>query len=144
MLSKIHDTLRSKIAFTWFTWFTRLLLFVAFLPSGYKKLAGYRFTSLGIDNPVGFFFEALYQSGIYWNFLGAFQLTAATLLLIPRTATLGAILYLPILTNIFVIVTAMNFSGTPVVTGLMLVANLYLLVWDYPKVKAMAQLVVSR
>jgi len=29
----------------------------------------------------------------------------------------------------------MNFSGTPIVVGFMLLANIYLFIWDYPKQK---------
>lgn len=138
-LTEIHSFLRSKTIFTVFTWFTRILLAIAFLPSGLKKLQGLRFTTIGIDNPVGFFFEALFRTGYYWNFLGLMQLTAAILLLIPRTAFLGAFLYFPIVVNIFIIVTAMNFKGTPIIAGLMLIANLYLFFWDYPKTKIIIQ-----
>jgi hypothetical protein len=52
------------------------------------------------------------------------QLTAAALLLLPWTATLGAVVYLPIILNIFVITVAVGFGGTQVVSGLMLLANI--------------------
>src|SRR6476620_12563959 len=104
-INRVH----SNKMLIFFTWTTRILLALAFVPSGLKKVMGLRFTKLGIDNPVGFFFEALYQSGMYWNFLGAVQLLAALLLLIPKTATAGAILYFPIIINILVIVTSMHF-----------------------------------
>lgn len=126
---------REKTIFKLFTWGTRILLAIAFMPSGLKKLLGQRFTLLDIDNPVGFFFEALYQSGWYWNFLGFMQLTVALLLLIPRTAFFGAILYLPIVINIFIIVVSMHFTGTPIIAGLLLLGNIYLLLWDYKKLK---------
>ncbi len=133
------ETIHSKIYplkfFKLFTWFTRILLAIAFLPSGYTKLIGNRFTQLPIENPVGFFFEAMYQTGWYWNFLGFMQLLAAILLLIPRTTFLAAILYLPIIVNIFLIVSSIGFVGTPYIAGLMLLANLYLLLWDWHKLK---------
>lgn len=126
--------LRDYRFFTYFTWFTRVMLSLAFIPSGYKKLIGDRFTTLTIDNPVGFFFEALYRAGFYWNFLGAMQLLCAILLLIPRTSFLAALIYLPIIINIFIIVTAMEFRGTPIVAGLLLLGNIYLLLWDHKRV----------
>jgi uncharacterized membrane protein YphA (DoxX/SURF4 family) len=76
-----------------FTVFTRILLALAFTPSGITKVVGHRFTILGLDTPVGFFFEAMYRTGFYWRFLGLCQLGAALLLLIPRTATIGALVY---------------------------------------------------
>jgi uncharacterized membrane protein YphA (DoxX/SURF4 family) len=119
----------------WFTVTTRLLLALGFTPSGLTKLLGNRFTILGPETPVGFFFEALYRSGFYWNFIGACQLMAALLLLIPRTATLGALVYFPLILNIFVITVSLHFTGTPVITGLMLLASIYLLCWDADKLK---------
>ena len=134
-IETLHNTVYSKKVFLLFTWMTRILLALAFIPSGLKKLLGERFTILGIDTPVGFFFEALYQAGWYWNFLGFMQLLVALLLLIPRTTLFAALLYLPIIINILVIVTAMHFKGTPIIAGLMLLGNIYLLFWDYKKVK---------
>ncbi len=121
----------------WFTWTTRVLLAIGFMPSGLTKALGNRFTSLSLDTTVGFFFEALYRSGFYWNFLGICQLSAALLLLIPRTATIGALIYFPIILNIFVITVAMHFRGTPIITGLMLLANIYLLCWDLDRLKGL-------
>ena len=140
-IENFHSKLYEKKLFNIFTWLTRILLAIAFVPSGLKKLMGQRFTILDIDNPVGFFFEALYQAGWYWNFLGFMQLLTALLIVIPRTAFLGALLYLPIIINILIIVIAMHFKGTPIIAGLMLLANLYLLFWDYKKVKQIVSVI---
>ena len=134
-LENLHQKIYGKKIFVLFTWTTRVLLFLGFLPSGLKKLLGERFTLLGLENPVGFFFEALYRTGFYWNFLGLMQLFVGILLLIPKTSLFGALIYLPIIINIFIIVVSMHFTGTPYIAGLMLVANLYLLFWDYKKLK---------
>lgn len=136
-----HTIIKSNKHFLIFTWITRILLFIGFLPSGLKKLLGQRFTQISIDNPVGFFFEALFQTGFYWNFLGFVQLLAGLLLLIPKTSFFGAILYFPIIINIFVIVTAMSFTGTPYIAGFMLLANVYLLFWDYTKLKSLVSII---
>jgi len=143
-IKTIHDKIYGKTLFVLFTWLTRILLALAFVPSGLKKLLGERFTILGVDNPVGFFFEALYRAGWYWNFLGFMQLLVALLLLIPRTTFLAAIMYLPIIINILVIVLAMHFRGTPIIAGLMLLANLYLLFWDYKKVNRIVSVIFER
>ena len=140
-IKTIHQNIYGKKIFIIFTWTTRVLLFFGFLPSGLKKLMGERFTLLGTDNPVGLFFEALYQTGFYWNYLGLMQLLAGILLLIPKTSFFGAILYLPIIINIFIIVTSMHFTGTPYIAGLMLLANLYLLFWDYKKLKQIVSVI---
>ena len=134
-MDSLINRIRSIAFFKVFTWMVRILLAIGFLPSGIKKILGERFTSLGLETPVGFFFEALYRAGFYWNFLGIMQLLAALLLLVPRTSFFGALVYFPIILNIFIIVTAMGFKGTPIVAGLMLLANLYLLFWDYERLK---------
>ncbi|HEU4478605.1 MAG TPA: DoxX family membrane protein, partial [Pyrinomonadaceae bacterium] len=115
-LDQLHARVKRNRLLKVFTVFTRILLALAFLPSGLTKVLGNRFTVLGIDDPVGFFFEALYRTGFYWRFLGICQLTVALLLVIPRTSTLGALAYFPLILNIFVITVSMGFRGTPVIT----------------------------
>ncbi len=142
-LENFLSRIRSQKLFKIFTWITRILLAIGFMPSGLTKLLGNRFTIIPVENPIGFFFEAMYQTGFYWNFLGFMQLLAALLLLIPRTTLLGALLYFPIIINIFIIVTAMHFTGTPFIAGLMLIANLYLLFWDYDKLKKICKVIFN-
>ncbi len=143
-LEKTHKKIYGKRVFIAFTWFTRILLAIAFMPSGFTKLIGNRFTSISVENPIGFFFEAMYQTGWYWNFLGATQLLVALLLLIPRTSFFASLLYLPIIINIFLMVTSMHFTGTPIVTGLMLLGNIYLILWDYNKLKKIISIIFQK
>jgi uncharacterized membrane protein YphA (DoxX/SURF4 family) len=138
-MESAHARVRQHRYLKVFTVFTRILLALGFLPSGLTKVLGNRFTLLGLDNPVGFFFEAMYRTGFYWRFLGLCQLLAAALLVIPRTATIGALVYFPLILNIFVITVSLRFQGTPFITGLMLLANLYLLCWDYDKLKQLVK-----
>lgn len=118
------------------TMMSRILLAVAFIPTGSVKLMGERFTSLGVNTSVGAFFEAMYQTGAYWRFLGLSQVVAGLLLLIPATAFYGAVLFLPILVNVVIITIAIEFKGTPMITIPMLFANLWLLAWDWPRWRA--------
>lgn len=134
---RIIDRLHTLRPARLFTLATRVLLAIGFLPSGFVKLMGERFTRLGIDTPVGFVFEAFYRTGFYWNFLGAAQLLAAILLLIPRTRVIGAVVYFPIILNIFLLTLSMHFQGTPVVTGLMLLGATWLLLWDVRTIRCL-------
>lgn len=120
-----------------FTAVTRVLLALAFLPSGLVKVLGQRFTTLPVTTPVGHFFDGFFAAPEFYRFVGAAQLAAALLLLFPWTAALGAALYLPIIVNIFVITVAVDFRGTQLVSGLMLLANVYLLAWDYDRWKGL-------
>lgn len=134
-LDRVHARARSNPWLYRFAIVIRILLAGAFLPTGLVKFLGHRFTQIGPEDPIGRFFEALYQAGGYWRFIGAVQILASLLLLAPRTATLGAVLFFPVALNIFVITVALHFTGTPFITGPMLLAALYLLCWDYDRLK---------
>lgn len=126
--------------YTWaklFIIYTRYLIGFAFVHASLPKIMGERFTRIPIDNPVGFYFEAMYQSGFYWNFLGWSQMIAAVLIMTQRYATLGAILFLPIITNVFLVTWSIGFVGTPVVTFFMFLATVMLLVWEYDRLKVL-------
>jgi len=90
---------------------------------------------MSVETPIGEFFEVIYQTGLYWQFIGCAQVLAGVLLLIPRGAHLGAFLFVPIMANIFVITVSLQFSGTPFVTGMMFLAVLYLSAWDYHRIR---------
>ncbi|RYF85144.1 MAG: DoxX family protein [Chitinophagaceae bacterium] len=113
----------------------RYLVSLAFIPSGLKKVLGERFTQMSTETPIGYFFEAMYQAGPYWNFLGLLQMLAAFLLMTQVFATLGAILFLVIVGNIWVINIALQFSGTVLVSSLLLLAVIGLLAWDWNKIR---------
>ena len=100
---------------------------------------GERFTALPSNHPLGHYFDALHLTGYYYTFIGIGQLMAALLLLIPRTALLGAMLYFPIIVNICVLTYAVRFEGTRIAT-LMLLANLFLLAWDYDRLNTFCRL----
>ncbi len=107
---------------------------MAFIPTGLVKATGNRFTALPISNPIGFFFEALYQTGAWWHFIGVVQISAGVLLLIPATATIGAILCLPIALSILLITWGMGFTGTVYVSAGMMLSVAYLLCWDADRI----------
>jgi hypothetical protein len=130
MLSPIYVRIRTYYPLNLLVWLTRYLLAFAFIPSGMKKVLGQRFTSIGTDNPIGYFFEALFRSGMYWNFLGWGQLIAAVLMMTQLFATLGNLIFFFIITNIFFITVSMHFTGTWLIALLMFFASTCLLLWD--------------
>lgn len=134
-LDRLHTRVAARRGFRVLTALTRGLLAVGFFFPGMVKVLGLPFTSISTESPIGYFFDAMHRTGAYYRFIGVSQVVAALLLLLPATATLGAVLYFPIILNIFVITVALHFQGTPVVTGLMLLASFYLLCWDYPRLK---------
>lgn len=126
---------RDYKVFRYFTVFLRISLGLSFIYPSLHKIMGRQFTLLGPDTQIGYFFDALHQTGLYWHFLGVAQFTAGLFLIIPRLSTLGAVLFFPIIANIFMITISMPFSGTPIVTSLMLLGGIYLLLWDIDRLK---------
>ncbi len=134
-LDNIHAKMTGSKILQIFTAFTRLLLFVGFTPPSIKKILHQPFTSLPDANPVGHYFNALLNTGFYYEFIGWGQLIAAILLLFPRTAHLGALMFFPIILNIAVLTNAVGFQGTWLLTILMTLAATYLVAWDYDRLK---------
>lgn len=133
------DFLKGKRSVTLFVIYLRYLLGGAFVYSGIGKAMGERFIPAGSLQipPTGMtldvFFETLYRTGVWWQFLGWGQVGVGFLLVTQRWGTLGAVAFLPISVNIFLITLSMDFHGTPFITGLMVLANVGLLAWDYTR-----------
>jgi hypothetical protein len=105
-LDRLHARARASLLLRYFAAVNRILLAIGFI-----------------------------RTGTYWQFLGWAQVIAGVLLLIPATSTLGAVLFFPAIVNIFLITFSLEFTGTPVLTGGMLLANLFLLCWDWHRLK---------
>ncbi|POY34987.1 hypothetical protein C3K47_17160 [Solitalea longa] len=122
--------------YRYFAVFCRLTLAVAWVISGSVKILGERFAAgLSHNHPLGQYFDALLNTGYYYTFIGVAQVFVAILLLIPRTAIIGAISSFPIILNICVLAYSVRFEGTRAAT-FMLLANLFLLCWDYDRLKS--------
>ena len=81
ILDGIHFSVTRRWYTQLFTVFTRLVLAVGFIPPSYIKIMHRPFTVLPDSNPVGHYFNALYQTGFYYEFIGWGQMIAAVLLL---------------------------------------------------------------
>lgn len=134
-LDEIHGAITHRWYLQLFTVTTRVLLAIGFIPPSIPKILHRPFTVLPDSNPVGHYFNALYQTGFYYEFIGWGQIIAALLLLFPRTAHLGALMFLPIILNIAVLTTSVGFKGTWVVTIFMSLAAIWLVAWDYDRLK---------
>ncbi|MFD2588679.1 hypothetical protein ACFSQJ_17260 [Croceitalea marina] len=118
-----------------FYWFVRISMGFGFVLSGMRKLPGIRFTILSNDNPAGAFFNAMYDTGFYWNFIGYFQILLGILIFFNRFVVLTSVLMMPVTFNIFLVSIALNMKGTPIITSTMLMANIFLLVWNQKNYK---------
>ncbi len=133
---QFYLTIKGNRWYWLFSIFCRLTLAFAFTVAGMVKIVGERFASgLSIRHPMGAYLEALHHTGYYYIFIGIAQVVATILLLIPRTVTLGALLYFPIIVNIWLLSIAVRFEGSIVTSPLMVLANLYILVWNYDRLK---------
>ncbi|MDQ6480519.1 DoxX family protein [Dyadobacter sp. LHD-138] len=134
-LREIFNEAKSDKWFQNFAVFCRITLAASFLPTGYVKIMGQRFAEgLSHNNPLGSYFDALLATGYYYTFIGITQVAIAILVLIPRTALLGTLMYFCMIVNISVLTYATRFHGTRLVT-IMVLACLYLLIWDYDRIK---------
>lgn len=122
--------------FWFFSIFNRIVLAIGFIAAGLVKILGERFASgLSIHHPMGHYLEALHVTGYYYTFIGYAQVVAAVLLLIPATVTLGAVIYFPIILNICILSFAVRFEGSLFTAPLMVLSNLFILFWNYDKIK---------
>jgi hypothetical protein len=87
------------------------------------------------NSPITHAFSSFIHSDLYWSFIGWSQLIAGILLVTQRFARFGIMIYLPIIANIFMLTYSYHFQGTDIVTGLMLLAALYLALWEGDKLQ---------
>jgi len=131
---RLIDFLKQQLLVKLFVVYLRYLIGFAFVFASIVKIRGERFTSIPASEPVGYFFEAMYQSGFYWNFLGWAQLISGALLMSQRFSTVGAMVFFPVILNVCLITHSVDFgSGTPTITTLMLLGTTFLVLWDYKK-----------
>lgn len=138
-MEKILFRLKLLKGFQVFTIFVRYLLGIAFVWASILKIKGMRFEPhSGENTPMGslsHLLEAMYRSGFYWYFIGWGQLIAGLLIMSQIFSTLGAMVYFPIMLSIFVLTTAFQGPVFLIMTSSMLLANIYLLLWDWNKLK---------
>jgi uncharacterized membrane protein YphA (DoxX/SURF4 family) len=122
-----------------FTILVRYLLGASFVFASIFKIQGIRFTpESAINAPIDsleHFFETMYQRPHYWNFIGCAQLMVGFLLMSQIFSTAGAVAFFPIITNIFVITISFQSPNILLITFLMVCGNIYLLLWDWNKLK---------
>ena len=132
--------MRKKLA-TLFIIYTRYVLGGAFIFASIIKIKGDRFTTESGENyPINsawHMFETFYRSGLFWEFIGWTQLLIGALLITQKWSRLGSFLCLPLSLNIFVITLSYYFAYTPVITGLMVLANLLLILWEWSALKVL-------
>ncbi|HRJ31601.1 MAG TPA: hypothetical protein PLV21_11765 [Cyclobacteriaceae bacterium] len=133
------DYWKQKTFLQIFTIYLRYLIGGAFVIAafGMGKVTASKVNLMGSLNkpiqdlePIQQFFRVMIDSGMYWQFIGWTQIVAGALLMTQRFARLGALIFFGLILNIFIITVAYKFTGTPIVTGLMLLAVTYLLVWE--------------
>jgi uncharacterized membrane protein YphA (DoxX/SURF4 family) len=122
-----------------FTISVRYLLGIAFVWASILKIKGIRFEPHSGENTLidslSHLLEAMYRSGFYWYFIGWGQLIAGLLIMSQIFSTLGAVVYFPIMLSIFILTTAFQGPVFLTMTSLMLLTNVYLLLWDWNKLK---------
>lgn len=112
----------------------RFWLGIILLTAGVAKMFNGHF--IGIIGPVWLETELeKYNLGIYAIFIAYSQIIVGFMLLVKRFATLGAIMAIPMFANILMVTISLHWQGTPYVVAFFLLCNLYLLVYDFHKIK---------
>ena len=106
---------------------------LTFIISGLRKMPGVKFTTLPIENPVGAYFQAMHDTGFYWNFIGFFQIFLGLLIFSKRFSALASLLMMPVTVNIFLVSVALQMRGTPIITACMVLGNMALILWHYER-----------
>ena len=115
--------------------FIRLVAGTLFIPSGLLKIQGYRFSMYCPQMYSGSFFYELYQTGMYWRFLGFCQLITALLLFSQRCTAFSTLLFFSICVNIFVYVAGAGLSDKTIIMIPVLVIALALIIWDWSRIR---------
>lgn len=137
-IEKFHIKVVSNAWLKLFTAIVRGWLAIGFIIPGLKKISNLPFApGIPTSEPIGYFFDAFFQATEFYIFVGVVQVIAGIFLLFPTTTAFGVVLYLPIISNIFIITVALSFKGTWVIACLMLLANIYLLCWEFDKWQAL-------
>lgn len=135
-LDQLHLAVKTNRWHWYFYLFCRISLAIGFAIAGMVKIQGERFASgLSEIHPMGSYLEALHHTGYYYTFIGIAQVLAALLLLFNRTVLLGALIYFPTILNIWILSLAVRFDGSAVSSTWMVLANLYLIAWNYDRWK---------
>jgi hypothetical protein len=114
---------------------TRIFLGFVFFTAGMGKLThGHYFPLTMFPMSLAKILEP-HGLGLWGEFVAWSQVIIGFLLMSQRFATLGAIMSLPLILNIFVITVSLGFGGTPYLNGFLIALNLFLLAADYHKLK---------
>lgn len=131
ILTAAHNSIYIQIGIV----YLRYLLGLSFiLPAIYmNKLSGkpmFQHTDLNSASKLEQLFYIMSSSGLYWKFIGWYQVLTGVLLVTQRFAKLGALLFFAMIFNVFLLTLSFGFMGTPQITGLMMLASVLLIVWD--------------
>lgn len=138
LLNKTFKSVRENRWHWFFYLFCRIALAIGFLIAGMVKIMGERFANgLNEIHPMGTYLVALHHTGYYYTFIGIAQVLAALLLLVNRTALIGALLYFPIILNIWILSLAVRFDGSYISSSWMVLANLYILCYHYDRLRTL-------
>lgn len=113
----------------------RIFLGFVFFTAGMGKLTNGHYFPLTMFPMSLSKILAPYGLSLWGEFVAWSQVLIGFLLMSQRFATIGAIMSLPLILNIFMITVSMRFGGTPYLNAFLIALNLFLLATDYHKLK---------
>lgn len=107
-----------------------IFLGFTFWGAGMAKLF-YEHQFFGWIGPVWLIEElAAYGLGLYGVFIAYSQIIIGYLMVTTRYKLLGSIMMIPLIGNILMVTISLNWKGTPIVLGFLMLLNLFIL-WQY-------------
>lgn len=121
-----------------FVLLTRLFLGYTFYSSGMCKLSGGRFGQLIGPCHLEELLRPYNLEG-FALLIAASQVVVGTLLLSQRYALLGSVMLLPMNVGILGVTLSQSWAGTPYINAVLLLLNLALVLYDFPKLRFFIQ-----
>ncbi len=139
-LEILTNRMKTNNVFQMALFYSILTISSVFIIAGMIKIRGLEFSfNDGIRHaysPSYPFFKALYNSGLYWKFLGLAQIIAGILICFQITRCVGNIIFSTVMVNILMINLSFDaFQRVIYVTIFMLLVNMILFIYDWERYK---------
>ncbi|MEM6630638.1 MAG: hypothetical protein AAF694_13245 [Bacteroidota bacterium] len=132
-MSNIIDILREIKSVHVFVMLLRIHTGIICVVLGIFHLWQNEWTWLADSPPLNYFLEALSQLGFYGEFMGLFLVVVGLFLVSQRLSTLGALLLIPILSNVLIHAFSGQIKEVVLLSTFIFFNLVCMILWDYKK-----------
>ena len=134
-MSNVIDILREIKSVHVFVMLLRIHTGVICIVLGIFHLWQNDWTWLADSPPLQYFLDALSQLGFYGQFMGLFLVLVGVFLMSQRLSTLGALLLIPILSNVMIHAFSGQIKEVLLLSAFIFFNLVLMIMWDYKKLK---------